>query len=391
MKLSYNWIKRYWNTDQIDSPEQYISKLNNCGLTLEKTTYLNAKDGKVSEDDIVWDIDLPEYRDDLLCMMWNAKESCGMFQRKYGYDTCYYGVKSPSYEWTKSAIDERHNLFHSLTAHSHSESCDYILAQYIGSVDPKGKLHDFINDQVYVLGFDHPNIFEAISVYCARNCGCPLYIFDANKIENAEFSIENAKEKGYITYNAKKYIFEKGDLVFVTGNKVFGIGGVIFDDEYMANDNTDKVIIASANIDKRVVKKIENKIGVKTFNSLMSSYGSNPKSIEKIVGNATSYLFECASADKIENQTVMCKTDLQRRYIKVSVSKINQILGSELTYEQIANALEMAEVLALDPDDQKETFFVKLTSYNRDIDECDLANRLINYLGHEIIGNRENV
>ena len=121
MKLSYNWAKRYWRMGDI-TPEEYARRFHTAGLTVENTTILKAADGKVSTDNIVWDIDLPAYRNDLLCMMWNAKESGGLFHKMYT-EACLYGKCAPSYDWVKEERPERHDLYLSLTLHSTTPKC----------------------------------------------------------------------------------------------------------------------------------------------------------------------------------------------------------------------------------------------------------------------------
>lgn len=387
MKLSYNWVKRYWNMDGI-GPEEYIRRFNETGLTLEDTVYLKVEDGNVSADNIVWDIDIPEYRDDLLCMMWNSKESCGLFHRMY-YDYCLYGKAAPDYGWVKDVINERHKLFLSLTLHSRTDKCMYILGQYIGNVNPEGKVHDFIHDEVVALGYESEDLFHDLELFCGRNMGQPVWILDARGIVDKQLCIEEAKEAGTIAYQGREYAYDKGDLVFTTGDRVISICGIMLDDSVIPGKDTSSVVVMSAEIDKETVRNTVRKLGIESFNAKLMSIGSNPKSIEKTVGNVTSYLYECAGARLIEGETVMCKRDLQRRYIKVSVEEINSILDSDFTYQEIKDSLENAEVLAFDPDEEENVFYIKLTSYNRDEYACDIAQRLINYYGYDRIGVRK--
>ena len=385
MKLSYNWASRYWTMKGVDSPEQFIERYNQAGYTLEKTTVYKAGENGVIKDNIVWDIDVPRSRDDLLCMMWNTKECCGLFHT-YFLDNCAFGHWGPSHEWEKEVIPERHRLYLSLTLHSYTDKVTYLDGQVIGSVNPNGKVHDFINDEVIALEYPYDNIYEMIQLYCIRNCGVPYYFFDAEKISTKEISLKEADESGVIYYHGQPYEYDTNDVVMVSNNKVIGIGGIIIDDSVAPTKETTSLIIMCMSIDYKEVTRLIKKLKIDTFNGYVASFNTNPCSVSKGLGYATSYLYECCSAKEIYAPTVMNKYDQQRIHLRSSVSEINAILGSDYSYEEIKEILSNGQVQPFDLEEDGDHFKVKLQSYSLDKYSCDLAQRIINYDGYKRIG-----
>ncbi len=386
MKLSYNWAKRYWKMDAI-TPEEYAERLHTAGLTVEKTTYLKAADGKVSTNNIVWDIDLPPYRNDLLCMMWNAKESCGLFDKLY-LEACLYGKCGPDYGWMKEERPERHDLYLSLTLHSKTEKCSLLQGRVVNQVNPAGILPDFIRDEVIALGYEPGLVYNDLEIYCGRNMGQPLYMLDLTQFPGRELCVCEAETAGYIIHEGKEIWYDKGDMIFTAEGRTIGIGGIVFDDSVRPTTQTTGLIVFSGVMDKDVVQKTMKKIGVQSFQGILASYGSNYGSVDKIVDNAVSYLYEICDAKNIEGITKLTLMDTQRRYIRISVEEINSILDSDFTYEEIEHYTRNGELLAFAPDEDKNYFYVKLPTYHMDEYACDIAQMMINYVGYDRIGVR---
>ncbi|MEA5050103.1 MAG: hypothetical protein VB021_01360 [Oscillospiraceae bacterium] len=84
----------------------------------------------------------------------------------------------------------------------------------------------------------------------------------------------------------------------------------------------------------------------------------------------------------------MTTMDIQRRYIRVSVEEINDILDSDFTYDEIEASIRCGELLAFSPDEDKNSFIVKLPTYHMDEYSCDIAQMLMNYEGYDRIGIR---
>lgn len=386
MKISYNWVQKYWDVGYL-SPKEYRDRINRSGLTVEKETRLYAKDGHVSKDNIVWDVDVPNWRRDLQSYMWLAKENSALFGKMY-YEGNIYPIMGPGYSWTKKLHSEKTELFLSLSLHSKTSKCTLISGNVINEVDLHSPVPNEIFDEVYAEGYDADNILDALEIYCVRDIASSVYFLDADKFPSRSITATEALSDGHLQYKGKIVTYRKGDVVFEAEGKIVGLAGIFFDDNVRANIDTKKLIVLGFIIDKNEIKRVIKRTGVVTYAGKMAAMGANHGDATKVVGTANAYLYKYAKANNIEAITNLINMETARKYIKVSVNEINDILDANYTFDEIDEIIHKKYVLSLNVDEDKNYFFVKLCSYDDYDYSCDIAQMIINFTNCNRIGER---
>ncbi len=234
------------------------------------------------------------------------------------------------------------------------------------------------------------NVVDATN-YVMLDVGQPLHAFDAKKLVaregNYAITVRAAVEDELVTtLTGEDYKLPKGTLVIADGNdsteQILGIAGVKGGIHAKVDESTTDIILEAASFDGPSVRKAAQ--ALKLFTDASARFQNKPSPI------LTSYGMRdvIALIQKVAGGTLVDVTDVSLRSeephtVSVSTARINGILGSSFTAEEIRNAFDR---LGFSYTEVEDTFVVLAPFERRDIVIAeDLVEEVGRILGYERI------
>jgi phenylalanyl-tRNA synthetase beta chain len=313
-------------------------------------------------EDEIFDMELTPNRGDCLSVHGLVRELAPFYE---------IDLTSDIYEKELKKLDISF-VNHAPEACSHISFLKIEIEGKIGSY--KGKLKEYFKD----LSTNTNNFFTDISNYISYERGQPTHCYDAKEIGNF-FSLEIIeKDKKFHTLLEKEIVIKGRNLVFLQGEKVINLAGVMGDKDTSCSTNTRSVIIECAHFNPEEIIGKSVKYDIKSDAAHKFERGVDPLCHEKVLRRFIKIVSEHANIKNIEiyNDTFLEYTSIK---IPFDVKKISNILG-------ISNDEKIFEeyLLKLGFEILDKTIIVP--SYRNDIKNLnDIAEEIARVIGYNNI------
>ncbi|MCI8699867.1 MAG: phenylalanine--tRNA ligase subunit beta [Clostridia bacterium] len=289
-----------------------------------------AEDAPVGEDpikfmkldDSVIDFELTANRGDLLSILGMAYEVGAI------YDKPVKEIETKYTENGKNVEDE-------FSIDIKTENCKLFLAKKIQNVTIKPS-PDFIKNRLIASGIRPINNVVDISNYVMLEVGQPLHFYDANSLGNKIIVRMANKGEKLTTLDGIERELNDSDIVIADDNKAIGLAGVMGGLETEVEDNTKNIVIESAIFDSVKVRMTSNKI-LRSEASNRFEKGLDPNRTYLAIERACYLLEKYADAKIMSGMCVYDKSNKQEKVIEVEFKNINDVLGTEISKEDILN------------------------------------------------------
>ena len=276
-------------------------------------------------DDEIVDFDLTANRGDLLSILGMAYELGAI------YGKVVKDVEINHKEIEKSVKDE-------FKVDIQTENCKLFLAKKVTGVTIK-ESPAFIKNRLMACGIRPINNVVDISNYVMLELGQPLHFYDADTLGNTLVVRMAGNGEKLKTLDEEERILDENDIVIATPEKAVGLAGVMGGLDTEVEEKTTNIIIESAIFDGVKVRKTSKKI-VRSEASNRFEKGLDPKRTYMAIERAC-YLLEKYADGKILKDTVVYDvSDKEDKKIKISYENINNVLGSNISKEEILDVFK---------------------------------------------------
>lgn len=297
-------------------------------------------------NDNVIDFELTANRGDLLSILGMAYEVGAIYDKK---------VKD---------IDLSHKETGSLDfiVDVKTENCKLFLARKVMNVKI-GESPVEIKEKLMASGIRPINNVVDISNYVMLECGQPLHFYDADKL-NGMLQVRMAEEgEKLTTLDEQERTLTSEDIVISNGKEAIGLAGVMGGLTTEITENTKNVIIESAIFDSVKVRRTSNKI-LRSEASNRFEKGLDPNRTYMAIERACHLLEKYAEGEVVAGREEYDVTDKEPKKIDITVEKINSILGTVISKEDI---LDCFRKLAFDCEVNGDTITVTVPTRRIDI------------------------
>lgn len=273
-------------------------------------------------DDEIVDFELTANRGDLLSILGMAYELGAIYDKK---------VKDVDLSHKESGED----VNKSFKLDIKTENCKLFLARKVENVEIKDS-PDFIKNRLMACGIRPINNVVDISNYVMLELGQPLHFYDSDNL--GDTLVVRMAENGekLTTLDNIERILDENDIVIANKEKSVGLAGVMGGLETEVEATTKNVIIEAAIFDGVKVRKTSKKI-VRSEASNRFEKGLDPKRTYMAMERACKLLEEYAGGTVVTGICKYDKTDSEEKKIKISYKNINDVLGSNISKDEILN------------------------------------------------------
>lgn len=271
-------------------------------------------------DDGVIDFELTANRGDLLSVLGMAYEVGAIYNK-------------PVKTINLSHNENGYNITNSFKIDIQTNNCSLFLAKKVENLTIK-ESPNFIKNRLMASGIRPINNVVDISNYVMLEVGQPLHFYDADKLGNKIIVRMAQKGEKLTTLDNIERSLDENDIVIATPEKSIGLAGVMGGLDTEVEKFTKNIIIESAIFDSVKVRKTSKKI-LRSEASNRFEKGLDPNRTYMAVERACNLLEKYADATIITGLCVYDKTEKQDKEIKITVNNINDVLGTNLTEDEV--------------------------------------------------------
>ena len=279
-------------------------------------------------DDETIDFELTADRADLLSVIGFAYETGAIYNRQ---------IKLPEFELNENSEDVNDEMSLNVL----TDKCSIYLGKLVKNVTIK-ESPKFIQTRLMSSGIRPINNVVDISNYVMLEYGQPLHFFDADKLGKKVIVRMAEENESMTTLDGNERDLSKDDIVIANENEVACLAGVMGGLSTEVTDNTKNIFVESAIFNSANIRLTSNKI-LRSEASNRYEKGIDPNRTEKAIRRACYLLNKYASGEVVGGMLEYDTTSKESKKIEISLDKINAVLGSDLTLDEVTNALSRLE------------------------------------------------
>ncbi len=227
------------------------------------------------------------------------------------------------------------------------------------------------------------NIVDATN-YVMLEYGQPLHAFDLDKIPGKNIVVKKAEENSiFKTLDGNERKLNSKTTMITDGNKPLAIAGIMGGLESEVDENTTEILLESAIFEADGIRETSKRLNLRTEASSRYEKGVD-KEVALTAINRVSQLIQTLTNCEIYKDVVdIYPVPFKEVSVELRVSRVNQLLGTNFTGEEIEGILNSLEVKVIN---NNKTLLVTPPSFRSDlVKEVDYIEEVARIFGYDQI------
>ena len=320
-------------------------------------------------DDVVFEYEITSNRVDCYGVLGIAREAAATFQKKF----C-----PPVVEVKEN--DEKASDYVKVTVED-PELCPRYCARVVKNVKI-GPSPKWMQRCLASNGIRPINNLVDITNYVMEEFGQPMHAYDLDTIANREIVVRRAgKDEKFVTLDGQERTMDENVLMICDGEKAVGIAGIMGGENSMITDDVKTVLFEAACFDGTSIRLSSKRIGLRTDASGKFEKGLDPNNAQAAIDRACQLMEELGAGEVVGGMVDVCSETREPSRVKFEPEKINKLLGTSLTKEEMIDYLGRVE-LAYD----EKTDEIVAPTFRQDIHcNADVAEEVARFYGYDKI------
>lgn len=261
-----------------------------------------------------------------------------------------------------------------------TDLCSFFGAKLVKGVTTK-ESPTWLKTALLASGIKPINNIVDISNYVMLETGQPIHMYDYDKLNKKEFVIKTGFDLKEVMLDEQEYKIEPNDIIVSTDDGIGCIAGVMGANSTKIDDNTKNIVIEVATFDGASLRETARRLNLLTDASQHYIKGAlNTANSLNILERCANLLEELADAKEIYN-TVSTPLNIEPKYVKVTTTHVNHLLGTSVTTQEIADIFSS---LKFEYELNDEEFNVLVPTYRNDITmAADLIEEVARMYGYD--------
>lgn len=270
---------------------------------------------------------------------------------------------------------------------SAEKSSDYITVEiddpefcprYIGRVIKNvtiGESPDWLKSRLLACGQTPINNVVDITNYVMLEFGQPLHAFDLAHFDTGKVVVRRAEKGKFTTLDEQEREVDESVLMITNGKEDLAAGGVMGGLKSSITETTNDVLLEGANFDPSLIRKSRRVLNLNTDASQRFEKGVDPNITLQATDRATQLLVEIAGGEALSGAVDNYARRIDPIEVSLRVSRMNQILGTDLSAERAVEIFEALELAVIDS--SAELIKVSAPTFRPDLErEIDLIEEI---------------
>lgn len=241
-----------------------------------------------------------------------------------------------------------------------------------------GESPEWMKRRLEACGVRSINNIVDITNYVMLELGQPMHAFDINSISGKHITVRRANDGEKITtLDEQERVLSNDMLVIADDEKAVAIAGVMGARNSEIEDSTTTVVFESAVFNGGSVRKTAKKVGLRTEASSRYEKGLPAENAERSINRAVELVELIGAGTAVAGKIDVYPTKQESKKVEFSPEKINRLLGTEISREDMVKTLEKLEM-------KVEGDFVIPPYFRIDIERlADLAEEIVRFYGYD--------
>ena len=337
--------------------------------------YLFPEDAVVGEsaihalglDDTIIEYEITSNRVDCYSVIGIAREAAATFHKKF----CPPQVKETgnnenAADYIKVQVED-------------TELCPRYCARVVKNVKI-GPSPKWMQRALAANGIRPINNLVDITNYVMEEYGQPMHAYDLDTIAGRQIIVRRAeKDEKFVTLDGQERTMDENVLMICDAEKAVGIAGIMGGENSMITDNVKTVLFEAACFNGTNIRLSAKRIGLRTDASGKFEKGLDPNNAQAAIDRACQLMEELGAGEVVGGMVDVYPVKREPVRVKFEPERINAILGTSLTKEEMLNYLEPVE-LAYDEAANE----IIAPTFRQDIHcTADIAEEVVRFFGYD--------
>ena len=320
-------------------------------------------------DDVIFEYEITSNRVDCYSVLGIAREAAATFGKKFVPPVVKEtGNSEDAHDYVKVTVKD-------------TDLCPRYTARVVKNIKiaPSPK---WMQRRLASNGIRPINNIVDITNYVMEEYGQPMHAYDYDAIAGHEIVVRRA-EKGetFVTLDGQERTMDDSVLMICDGEKAVGIAGIMGGENSMITDDVKTMMFEAACFDGTNIRLSSKKVGLRTDASGKFEKGLDPNNAEAAMNRACQLIEELGAGEVVSGMVDVYTTKKEPVRVPFEPEKINALLGTELSKEQMLKYFEPIE-LAYDA----KTNEIVAPTFRHDIFRtADLAEEVARFYGYDNI------
>ncbi len=221
-----------------------------------------------------------------------------------------------------------------------------------------------------------------ITNYVMEEYGQPMHAYDLDTIAGNQILVRRAeKNEKFVTLDGQERTMDDSVLMICDGEKAIGIAGIMGGENSMITDSVKTMLFEAACFDGVNIRLSAKKVGLRTEASGKFEKGLDPNNAQAAIDRACQLIEELGAGEVVDGMVDVYTGIKEPVRVPFDAEKINSLLGTDITKEQMLSYLHMVE---LEYDEQTREILVP--TFRQDVLRlADLAEEVARFYGYDNI------
>ena len=320
-------------------------------------------------DDVIFEYEITSNRVDCYSVLGIAREAAATFGKKFlPPQVKVTGNQEDAHDYVKVTVEDQ-------------KLCTRYCARVVKNVKI-GPSPKWMQRCLAANGIRPINNLVDITNYVMEEYGQPMHAYDLDTIANHEIIVRRAENgEKFVTLDGQERIMDEEVLMICDGEKAVGIGGIMGGENSMITDHVQNVLFEAACFDGPNIRRSAKRIGLRTDASGKFEKGLDPNNAQAAIDRACQLMEELGAGEVVGGMVDVCCETRQPVRISFEPEKINSLLGTDLSAEQMLKYLADVE-LAYD----QESNEIVVPTFRQDVlRTADVAEEVARFYGYDNI------
>ena len=244
---------------------------------------------------------------------------------------------------------------------------------------------EWLKNRLAKIGLRPINNVVDVTNFILHELGQPLHAFDLDLLEGKKIIVKSTEqEKEFITLDSKVRKLPQNTLMICDAKREVAIAGIMGGENSEINPSTKNILIESAYFNPSSIRRTSKALQLSTDSSYRFERGTDPSITKYAAERAAQLIFELAGGEVAEGIIDIYPKIIERKEITLRYSRVNKILGYEISKEKIHQILSRLGLALKDLDEN--SLLVSVPTFRPDIErEIDLIEEIARINGYDNI------
>ena len=367
MKISYNWLKQYINTDI--NHKEAAEILTNIGLEVEAI--------ETFQSDKIFEIGLTPNRADATSHIGVARDLAAYLKHHQTKDV---SINMPSVDNFK--IDNRNNIISVVV--ENTDACKRYSGIAVSNVIIK-ESPEWLKTRLKSIDINSINNVVDITNFVLYETGQPLHAFDAAQVSGNKIIVKTVPESSnFVTLDEVERKLSSQDLMICNAERPMCIAGVFGGIDSGVTENTKNVFLESACFNPVFIRRTSKRHTLITDSSFRFERGTDPNNTIYALKRAALLIKEIAGGEISSDIIDIYPKPVKDFVVELSFSNINRLIGNKIDKKTIKNILLSLDIKITKENEKGLT--LNIPPYKVDVQrEADVIEEILRIYGYNNI------